>query len=198
MRVVVYALLLSCLLGQGCGGVEKEAGSWEVVGSEDLTSEQEAMRVQAREARDTLFSLLGGRLGNAMGTVGPASAISVCAEEAPIIAAEVSRKHGLTIGRTSFRLRNPKNEPPDWAKPMVAARVEQDTYLAGPEGELGVLLPIPMNDLCVTCHGRSDQISPEVKEALALKYPDDKAVGFAPDDLRGWFWVEVKPAEETP
>ena len=198
MRVVVAAFLLSCVLGQGCGRVEKEAQSWEVISADDLTPEQEVMRVQAREARDTLFSLLGGRLGNAMGTVGPASAISVCAEEAPVIAAEVSKRHGLAIGRTSFRLRNPDNEPPEWAKPMVAARVEQETYLEGPEGELGVLLPIPMNSLCVTCHGRSDQISTEVKEALALKYPNDEAVGFAPDELRGWFWVEVKPAEEAP
>jgi hypothetical protein len=27
--------------------------------------------------------------------------------------------------------------------------------------------------------------------ALAARYPDDRATGFAPGDLRGWFWVEV-------
>ena len=29
--------------------------------------------------------------------------------------------------------------------------------------------------------------------AIAADYPQDRATGYGPDELRGWFWVEVAP-----
>ena len=109
------------------------------------------------------------------------------------MAAQVSREHDLAIGRTSFRLRNPGNQGPEWARPLVAARTGEETYLEGPEGKLGALLPIRMKPLCVTCHGKPEEIPGDVKEALARAYPKDEATGFAVGELRGWFWIEVPP-----
>jgi hypothetical protein len=43
----------------------------------------------------------------------------------------------------------------------------------------------------MACHGPSDSLAPDVADALALHYPDDRATGFTEGDLRGWFWVEV-------
>ncbi len=34
-----------------------------------------------------------------------------------------------------------------------------------------------------------------VGERLAELYPDDRATGFAPGELRGWFWMKVPGAE---
>ena len=50
--------------------------------------------------------------------------------------------------------------------------------------------PFPGADqlLCTTCHGES--ISPGIASAIAERYPDDEATGFAVGDLRGVFWVE--------
>jgi hypothetical protein len=38
----------------------------------------------------------------------------------------------------------------------------------------------------------------DVRQALLQRYPEDRAIGYAEGDLRGWFWVEVpKPPAET-
>lgn len=39
--------------------------------------------------------------------------------------------------------------------------------------------------LCLNCHGSSENISTDVKNILNTKYPDDRAVGYQKDDLRG-------------
>ena len=44
---------------------------------------------------------------------------------------------------------------------------------------------------CLQCHGKVDDLAPEVRDVLAKNYPQDRATGFAAGDLRGWFWVEV-------
>ena len=45
--------------------------------------------------------------------------------------------------------------------------------------------PIVMQPMCVSCHGSPEQISPEVKAKLNELYPNDKAVGYQPGQLRG-------------
>lgn len=158
------------------------------VAPEDQTS-------RALAARDRLFERLSGRLVEAMSDGGPAAAITVCSREAQQIAREVSDEQRLTIGRTSFRLRNPENAPPEWAQQLVADRVADPTFVELPDGHLGALLPIRLLPQCVTCHGPTDQIDDQVLAALRENYPDDQATGFEVDDLRGWFWVNVPPPE---
>jgi hypothetical protein len=153
------------------------------------------MAEQAEAAQKALLARLGGKLGEAMSAGGPAGAISVCAEDAPRMAAAVSQEFGVSIGRTSFRLRNPANSPPAWAEALVEKRETKLTYLGGPNGELGMLKPIHMMNVCETCHGDPAGIPSDVGEAIAQRYAEDQAVGFAAGDLRGWFWVEV-PAQQ--
>lgn len=144
-------------------------------------------------ARDDLFGQLMTRLQAAIEQQGTASAISVCQQEAPKIARAVGEARGLSIGRTSWKLRNPKNLPPAWATALVEARTEGPSALAHPDGRLGALLPIRLKEQCLTCHGAAEAIPAEVRTALKARYPDDQATGFAEGDLRGWFWVEVPP-----
>ncbi len=164
--------------------------TWQVVAETSMTPEQAAQRDKALAARDTMFTKLKGRLMEVVGSEGPAAAIAVCSEEAPQIAADVSREQSLSIGRTSFRLRSPKNAPPEWASGPVADRVEEPTYLAQ-EGKLAALLPIRVQSPCMMCHGPTEAIPADVEGALAEHYPEDQATGFEEGDLRGWFWVEV-------
>jgi len=194
--VVAWGFLLSVFLAPaGCGrSAEKADASWRTVRAEDLTPAQQGQRSRAEEAQRVLFLRLSGRLSEAMGTGGPTEAISVCKTDAPAIAAEVSRERGLSIGRTSFRLRNPANTPPPWAGAAIEDRPETPVYFLGDGGELGVLSPIRVSRPCLSCHGPTDRIDPEVKAVLDREYPQDEAVGFDEGDLRGWFWMEV-PAE---
>lgn len=123
---------------------------------------------------------------------GPATAIEVCREDAPSIAASLS-VDGVRMGRSSHKLRNPANAAPDWLVPII------DAYAAG-EGDLvpavasledgrkGYAEPIRIQPLCLTCHGTT--LAPNVADRLEALYPEDKATGFSEGDFRGVFWVE--------
>lgn len=145
----------------------------------------------AARAKDALFTRLSDRLMEVMQSDGPAAAINVCSNEAVTIAESVGKEHGVEIGRTSFKLRNPNNAPRDWVKPFVKSRVDTPQQVQLENGSLGVLYPIRISVKCLMCHGGDDDILDAVKPELAKRYPNDAATGFKLDDLRGWFWVEV-------
>jgi len=164
-------------------------------GSSDLTgsSGSEPARIPGRNlairAKDQLAASLMSRLVEAMVETGPAGAIEVCSQEAPSIAERVGKENGVRIGRTSFRIRNPENTPPAWALPWVEQRVESPQFQILDTGATAALFPIRIQPTCLACHG--NEIQAEIGDKLAQLYPNDQATGFALDELRGWFWVEV-------
>src|SRR4030065_30793 len=44
---------------------------------------------------------------------------------------------------------------------------------------------LPVQPLCLNCHGSADQISPAVKAVLGEHYPNDRATGYAVGQIRG-------------
>lgn len=148
---------------------------------------------------------LVGRLTEAM-KVSPASAIEVCNTEAPAIAASLAQG-GVTVGRATRKPRNPANLAAGWQAEALA-QFEQQVAGGGkldgatwtkalPDGRAAYAEPLLIMELCVACHGAADALTPEVKAALAARYPDDQATGYAPGDLRGIAWVEL-PAPAKP
>ena len=123
---------------------------------------------------------------------GPAVAIEVCSEKAPGIAASLS-VDGVAMGRSSHKLRNPDNAPPDWLAPLLETYVSTAGELAPQtvalaDGRTGYAEPITMQPLCLTCHGT--ELDPAIAAQIAASYPADEATGFAAGDFRGVFWVE--------
>jgi hypothetical protein len=157
----------------------------------DRISPSDKRKAVAEKAKEALFTQLSQRLLAVMQTDGPAEAIEVCSKEAVTIAEAVGKKHGVKIGRTSFKLRNSANAPRDWVKPFVENRTDTSQYVQLDDGSLGALFPIHLNVKCLMCHGQPDDILDAVKPKLAKLYPNDEATGFKLDELRGWFWVEV-------
>jgi hypothetical protein len=184
-------LLSSLALLAACTVESQREPAWSRVPVDALSADQQAQMARAEQGRDALFGALGGELQQALAAGTPVEAITVCKDAAPRIAAEVAAAQGLAIGRTSQRLRNPANTPPAWAAGYVASAAEEPACFAGPEGELGVLLPIRTMPVCATCHGPADALDAQVAAALAAEYPQDQAVGYGEGQLRGWFWVEV-------
>jgi hypothetical protein len=190
--ILLTFLLLALLSLVACGDEPSPSPqTWKEIPAKELGEAARAKKLRASRARDALFGRLSSRLGQALEEGSPAEAIGVCREAAPRIAGEVAGAQGVRIGRTSFRLRNPANRPPDWARPYVEARRDTDLYLVGSGGGLRALLPIGMQPLCLTCHGPSGEWPEDLRAAVQEHYPDDKAVGFPPRSLRGWFWIEV-------
>jgi len=165
--------------------------AWTPVAVADMTADQKDQQQRCTEAVKALAGRLMGELTAALDKGGPAGAIEVCRTRAPEIAAAVSNEYGLLLGRTSFRLRNPANAPPEWAARLVKDQVAEPTWLVAPDGRLGGLLPIRLKAECGVCHGPKEQIAPEVLSTIEESYPEDAATGFKEGDLRGWFWVEA-------
>jgi hypothetical protein len=195
--------VLCCLVLGGCSKSAEEpvvveeatVVEWERVLPGLMTDTQKAQQELILTATNALASEMMGELMAALDEGGPAGGIRVCREKAPSVAARVSETYGVGIGRTANMLRNPENVAPEWATPYVEAMVEDPTWVGGPDGELGALLPIRLKAECQMCHGPAETIDPDVMAAIQEVYPDDQAVGFSEGDLRGWFWIEAPPGE---
>lgn len=164
-----------------------------------------AAAVQAADAAiAALQRRLAGRLLEELRQGGPARALAVCRDEAPALSAETARAQGVRVGRTSHRLRNPGNAAPAWAQALVASGAGRKAASVQPTvvdlgDRAGVLRPIATAGVCLQCHGPAAGLSPEVRAFLATAYPDDRAVGFAEGDLRGFAWAEAPlEAAEAP
>lgn len=140
---------------------------------------------------------LQARLAEALSAGGPAAAVLVCRDEAPAIAARISREQGVAVGRTSDRLRNPANAPPAWAAAAVRAARGQRVAAVGEAvfdlgDRVGLLRPIAAGAPCLACHGPAASMAPEVRTALSKAYPSDQANGYSAGELRGFFWAVAR------
>lgn len=158
-----------------------------------------AETARAEQAMNQLQTALLGKLRSAMEAGGPAAAVDVCRTEARSIAEAVALEQGIELGRTSHRVRNPANAPRPWARAIVeasaGAKAAAGQIRVVDLGErVGVLRPIGTADLCTRCHGAADEVRRSIGSILAAAYPEDRAVGFATGDLRGWMWAEVPKA----
>jgi Protein of unknown function (DUF3365) len=103
---------------------------------------------------------------------------------------------GVEVGRTSARLRNPGNAPPPWAEAYVAAtdgrKASELAAVAFDLGDrVGLLRPIEIRRRCLACHAPREKLAEGTRAWLARAYPRDRAVGYAPGDLRGFWWAEA-------
>jgi len=130
----------------------------------------------------------------------PASAIGVCRTEAPAIARSLAAG-GATVGRATRKPRNPANLAAGWQANALAhfeRRLAGGAPLDGaswskalPGGRTAYAEPLVIQPLCVTCHGPVDGMPAALRDALAERYPADRATGYAVGDLRGVAWAEL-------
>ncbi|WP_405231895.1 Tll0287-like domain-containing protein [Lentisalinibacter salinarum] len=181
------ALALAALVS-ACGAEPPpELGAPEV-------SPQKVEKAQAAAAE--LGKRLKSRLMESMGSEGPVAAIRVCSEEAPEIAREVSADAGLTVSRTSLKTRNPDNAPDARERAVLELwrnKVDAGTPAAALEpfasdgGAFLWMKPILVEPPCLMCHG--SDVPEAVADAIAKRYPQDRATGYSAGDLRGAFVV---------
>jgi len=173
-----------------------------VDGSSDQQASADPQVAAAKAAIQELAGALQSELKSAIQSGGPASAIAVCNTRAMPITQKVSEAQGLNVSRVSLKSRNPANRPNDWQTSVlenferqkaqgadVGSLVWSETVDVDGEPEFRFMKAIPTGDVCLLCHGA--RLSPEVTEALAERYPQDKATGFALGDIRGAFVVQT-------
>jgi uncharacterized protein DUF3365 len=167
-----------------------------VVPAEEASADLQPAIARAQTAARLLQTALQNRLVEVLPKAGPAKAANVCRQEAYAIAADIGMQQGLSMGRTSHKLRNPNNAPRPWAAAIVSGQAQTKyagakTYAADLGSQVGVLVPIGMGEACSLCHGTKSWIPGEVAALLKQSYPQDQATGFATGDIRGWVWAEV-------
>jgi hypothetical protein len=129
---------------------------------------------------------------------GPTSAVEVCREKAPQMAKAASEQTGWGIRRVSLRNRNPKAVPDAWERAALedfdrraaagespATLEKWDVVKSGERNELRYMKALPVQPLCVSCHGPVDQLGPGVAEKLKTHYPQDLGTGYAVGQIRG-------------
>ena len=106
------------------------------------------------------------------------------------------RMASLEFGRTSHKLRNPKNAPADWMLPYLDQfKITTIKSPAKPvvhqfkDGKKAYLDPLYVGPLCLTCHGSP---SKKMSAKVTSLYPEDKAVGFKLGEFRGMIWIKEK------
>lgn len=170
-------------------------------------AELESFTLQGREVAATYGRALKAELQAAMTQGGPVAGIAVCHEAAPAIASAVGTDKGVSVGRTSLRVRNPANAPDHWERGVLNAFEEAASSGAdlatleyvekvSVEGRsmIRYMKAIPTDALCLTCHG--SDIDDEVVQLIDDYYPDDQARNFAVGDIRGAFTVTKGPDPE--
>lgn len=155
----------------------------------------EAMLGEARKVATTLPPKLLVALQEEIAKTGPEGAISVCKDMAPKMAGEVSQQTGWKIKRVSLKARNDARAIPDaWEKAALedfdkrAAAGESPAKLEKGEkvgNEYRFVKALPVQGLCLNCHGPADKLKPAVKAALNQHYPHDQATGYSEGQIRG-------------
>jgi hypothetical protein len=148
---------------------------------------------RARDALGPFKKELKAALTQALAT-SPEAAIDVCAKKAPELARAHS-KHGVKVGRSALKLRNPSDAPAPWLKPVMEelAKVPRGqpasklVKLTG--GGHGYAEAVYIDAPCLVCHGKV--IAPQIAAKLEQHYPKDEATGFELGDFRGVFWAET-------
>lgn len=195
----VISALCALGLAVGCSGAPDET-------LPEISPEESAYVVEAgTAATGELLRTLVGRLTAAMEEGGPTHAIEFCSSEALSLTENVQTGlgEGFHLKRTSFRYRNPLNEP-DSAE-VLALRYFEDAILAGgeppsrfvqrvSETELRYYQPLFLGEFCLRCHGSPEQMDPAVLEKLEALYPTDLARGYQAGDFRGVVRMSL-PAE---
>ncbi len=154
---------------------------------------------QARALSVELVQALGAALKQALSEGGPENAIAVCRDTAPDLAGNLSRRTGWRIARVSLKPRNPLLGQPDaWEQKalrhfdQIAAggdaldRLELHEMVEEPDGlYLRYVKALPVQQICLTCHGQKENLAAPIQALLQEHYPHDRATGYRLGEVRG-------------
>ncbi len=159
-----------------------------------------AMVDESRQAIKQFGSRLKDELQKGMKKGGPEAAIQVCHTVATELADSTSQQLGWNIGRTSLKVRNPKNAPDVWELQVldefekrksnggdITKMEHYEVIQTNGKKVFRYMKAIPTSGLCLSCHGPS--ISTNVIDQLDALYPEDQARGFKVGDIRGAFTI---------
>lgn len=153
-----------------------------------------------KEITDTVGAMLKGNLVAAMQDGGPVNAVQFCNLEAMALTDVYSARYNTDVKRVSDKNRNPKNAPgekelavlDDFRRTLESGEPLSPKVVIDTEGKKNYYAPIFTGGVCLACHGNPKNMQPELVSAIDSLYPNDKAKGYAVDELRGVWSVKFK------
>ncbi|MFN2260970.1 MAG: DUF3365 domain-containing protein [Psychroflexus sp.] len=146
---------------------------------------------------------LGKNLMGAMQKEGVLHALSFCNVQAMPLTDSMATKHNAIIKRVSDKFRNPKNEAN--AEELEYISLYKQILKNGEEPEPTVVedgenvnfyYPIVTNGMCLKCHGTpGKEIERETYDKIKELYPQDKAIGYGVNEVRGMWSISFEKNE---
>lgn len=150
----------------------------------------------ARQAK----TALGKNLIRAIQNKGTVGAIGFCNTHAIRLTDSLSTMKNAVIQRVSDKPRNQDNRATeeelryvDFFKRTLSSGNDVQPVVNISNGEVDFYYPIITNGMCLQCHGKpTEQIVPETLGALKKMYPDDEAIGYGENEVRGIWSIKFE------
>ena len=142
---------------------------------------------------------LGSNLKAAINAQGTEYALAFCSTEAIPLTDSMGILQNAQVKRVSDKNRNPANKANSeeliYIKTAQAALMNgqpvEPKLIATEDGYIGYY-PILTSGMCLQCHGKpKDDIAPATFTKIRELYPEDKAINYKADELRGIWVVEM-------
>ena len=135
-------------------------------------------------------AVLGKNLMGAIQSKGTMHALDFCNIQAIPLTDSMATNYHATIKRVSDKYRNPNNQAnaeelkyiAQFKADLVGKR-ESKPVVIKKGNQVQFYYPIPTNTVCLQCHGT--QIKPDVQSQILKLYPNDLAVGYTENEVRG-------------
>lgn len=199
IQTPMAAAIISLMVWGGCSNAPEEQSVTHESPME-VADDTGQMKI-GKEVADSVGSVLKGNLMKAMGEGGPVNAVEFCSTRALPLTEAFNGKYGVSVRRTSDRLRNPANAPTaleqqviaDYRAAQAAGTPPVPMVVLDAEGRKVFFAPIFTGGPCLICHGNEANMDESLRAKLTELYPEDNATGFNIDELRGiWSVVFVK------
>lgn len=203
MKNIHYIFSLSLLLIlTGCKNDKKPASPTK----EEIKTEVSNIKIDSSYAQiglDIAFKTKAQLGKNLMGTMeekGTIEALKFCNIKGIPLTDSMATAHQATIKRVSDKTRNPENK----ANEIELKNIEHFKTTLANNGEIKPIVdmtndnvqfyyPIVTNAMCLQCHGNpTKDLNPDLLTALNKLYPNDEALGYSENQVRGIWSIQFK------
>jgi len=186
--------------GKGKGGMKDGKGKSHSKNEGMQHQQRKGPKQQGKAIAIATKKELGKNLMKAISEKGTPGAVEFCNIKALPITAEKEKEFNATIKRASDKPRNPLNEANSREKEIISdfkaaiSKGEKPEAIVDKNGDqFDFYYPIVTNEMCLQCHGEvGEQVTDETYKTIKLKYPEDLAVGYDVNQVRGIWHIEFQ------
>ena len=166
--------------------------------SNELTNNQ--LMLKGDSIAQSTFLAIRGALMNATEEGGIENAINYCKLVAIPITDSLSKFYDVEISRISDRNRNPINAATEEEVKLIDAyrtkKSSMGNLVLHEEGKKIFYKPIITQAFCLNCHGTlGKELSEANLKLIQVNYPDDKATGYAENEVRGLWRIAFESSK---